>query len=154
MLQNKFMFIGHVGKDAKTLANRQGETTTIAFSVCIDESYKNPNGEKVEKETWVNVYYPYKDNGNILKLLKKGVRVACEGAAYSKLFEYEDKATGRKEHGAELICRCQLSGVKILLYEDEIATLRAAKKAKEGATQNATQVAPIVSLNEDDDLPF
>jgi single-strand DNA-binding protein len=48
----KIEFTGKAGKDA-TLKQIDSSTSVINFSIAVDESYKQKDGEKVEKTKWI-----------------------------------------------------------------------------------------------------
>ena len=89
----RISFVGHVGNDAvvKTIAD---DKKVINFSVAVNQSYKDKNGDKVEKTVWVEC--ALWNNEKIVKYLKKGVHLYIEGVpavnAYSSK-EGEPKAS-------------------------------------------------------------
>lgn len=67
--------IGHIGQDA-TVSNTNGKDV-VNFSVAHTESYKNAQGVKVEKTTWVSC--SYWDGAKVAPYLKKGTIVHLLG---------------------------------------------------------------------------
>ena len=66
---------GHIGQDA-TVTNTNGKSV-VNFSVAHTESYKNSEGVKVDKTTWVNC--SYWDAEKVAPYLKKGTIVQLQG---------------------------------------------------------------------------
>lgn len=102
----KAQLIGRIGKDA-TVYNFDGGGAAINFSVAIDESYKDKQGQKVDKTTWVECTIMVKDGGstNRVNYLKKGCIVYVEGKPVSN--GYKDNE-GEFKHGLKfIVTNCQ-----------------------------------------------
>lgn len=102
----KAQLIGRVGKDA-TVYNFDGGGAAINFSVAIDESYKDKQGQKVDKTTWVECTILVKDGGNTNRVnyLKKGCIVYVEGKPVSNGYK---NAEGEFKHGLKfIVSNCQ-----------------------------------------------
>ena len=48
---NKIILLGNLGQDPELSHTKDG-TAYATFSLATDESYKNSNGEKIEKVSW------------------------------------------------------------------------------------------------------
>ena len=84
---NKVILLGRVGKDPE----KRGSVVT--FSVATDESYKNAQGENVEKTTWHNITAFAKKGDFIMSYVKKGDRVYVEGKISHYTTEGENSKT-------------------------------------------------------------
>ena len=132
----KLQVIGHLGKDA--IVNQVGGTSVINFSVAHTESYKDKEGNKKEKTTWVDCSR-WTDNTNVAPYLKKGTQVFVEGIPEIRTYETKDGKTGHS-----LVCR--------------VMNLNLLGSAKTNESQ--AQPAPAPASNGeavaagDDDLPF
>jgi single-strand DNA-binding protein len=72
----KLEFIGNVGKDAET-KKINDTSNVIKFSVAVNESYKNKDGEKVENTIWIECEMWNREK--LGQYLKKGTMVYVEG---------------------------------------------------------------------------
>lgn len=73
---------GRVGQDA-TIKDFNGNQYT-AFSIAVDDSYKNTDGTKVEKTNW---YSCLKSGAVLAPYIKKGQYLTVTGKPQSKLFK-------------------------------------------------------------------
>jgi single-strand DNA-binding protein len=99
--------IGNLGNDAivKEINNQK----TITFSVAINQSWKDKEGIKHEKTTWVNCAMWNKEKTDIVNYLKKGCKVYIQG-----LPEINNYINDKNEHVSSL----NLS-VKLLEFLDK-----------------------------------
>ncbi|MDR0659753.1 MAG: single-stranded DNA-binding protein [Prevotellaceae bacterium] len=79
--------IGNVGKDAeiKTTENSKG----IVFSIAVNESYKDKNGEKRETTTWFDASYWKGKDANLEELqkhIKTGTKLFLKGKPQAKAY--------------------------------------------------------------------
>lgn len=88
---NKGIFIGNLGRDAE-LRTLEGGTVAISFNLAIDESYKNKQGEKINKTTWLNCTKWVRNGGstNISKWLVKGAKVCVEGTMSARAWQNKE----------------------------------------------------------------
>lgn len=75
---NKVIIIGRLGKDV-TLSYSQGGTAICSLSIATDESYKDRDGNKVERTEWHNVTAFQRMAENCANYLSKGSLVYVEG---------------------------------------------------------------------------
>ena len=75
---NKVILIGRLGKDPE-LRYSQGGAPICSFSVATDESYKDRDGNKVERAEWHNVTAFQRMAENCANYLSKGSLVYVEG---------------------------------------------------------------------------
>jgi single-strand DNA-binding protein len=66
--------VGHIGQDAEVKITNGKKS--IQFSVCHSETWRNEDGTKAEKSTWVTVFTKQE---NLAPYLKKGNKVAVIG---------------------------------------------------------------------------
>jgi single-strand DNA-binding protein len=86
----KLQVIGHLGRDA--IINTVNEKTVINFSVAHTERYKDHQGNKQEKTTWVDcAYWTDKKVG---PYLLKGTLVFVEGTPEVKTYNKKDNTQG------------------------------------------------------------
>ena len=141
---NKVMLIGNLGKDP--VVKPVGETKVCNFSVATSESYKDKQGNKVEKTEWHNIVIW----GNLAdvcgKYLKKGSKVYLEGKAATRSYEQD----GVTKYTTEIIC-------------DKMNMLGDKSDSNSTTTQNSTQTqqettnyppAELLNTSDADDLPF
>lgn len=76
--------IGHLGKDA--VVQQHGTDSVINFSICHTDKYKDANGQKYEKATWVSCSY-WVERTTIAQYLKKGGLIWIEGVPEAKQFK-------------------------------------------------------------------
>lgn len=81
--------LGHVGTAAIKTENGK---TFIQFTVCHNESYKNKDGAKVEKSTWVTCFKNLKEGTNLK--IEKGIAILVTGEL--KVDVYKDAQGGYK----------------------------------------------------------
>ena len=96
---NKISLIGRIGQDS-ILRYTSDNTPVANFSIAIDESYKDSQGEKQENVQWFNVV-AWRKLGEIAgEYLKKGQLLYVEGKLKIKSYEGKD---GRPISGFEVI---------------------------------------------------
>lgn len=86
---NLCQFIGRVGKDPETRYSSSGDAITN-ISLAVDDSYKNKQGEIVEKCEWVNITFFGKLAEIAEKYLKKGSLIYVAGKQETR--KYTDKS--------------------------------------------------------------
>ena len=96
---NKVILLGRLGKDPELRYTANG-TAVATFSIATDESYKDQNGQKVERTAWHNIVAWGKLGEIAAEYLKKGVPVYLEGKLQTR--NYEDKQ-GVKRYVTEII---------------------------------------------------
>lgn len=91
----KVFVIGHLGKDA--VVNNVNGKSVINFSVAINQSYKNQQGVKVEKTTWVDCSM-WRDSVAVAQYLKKGTQVFVEGQPEARTYQLSDGTAAAALH--------------------------------------------------------
>ncbi len=75
---NKVILVGNLGKDPE-VRHLEGGATVATFSLATGESYKDKNGQRVEKTEWHNIVM-WRGLAEVAeKFLKKGQMVYIEG---------------------------------------------------------------------------
>ena len=136
--------VGNIGNDC-TISNVQGKNC-INFNVAHGESYKDANGVKVEKSTWISCAY-WVENTAISPYLKKGTLVYVKGKPEATA--YQDK---QGKWVAQL--RLRVFEVRLLSASKEISQ-------PQQSTQTTTPQGNGAKINygnnnvePTDDLPF
>jgi len=83
---NKAIIMGHLGKDP-VLRNMPDGKAVVNFSIAASESYKNKDGEKVEKTEWFNIVAFARLADICAEYLKKGSLVYVEGKFQTRKYE-------------------------------------------------------------------
>jgi single-strand DNA-binding protein len=91
---NKAIVEGRIGQDPYIGEKR------ASFSIANNQSYKNREGEKVERTFWINCVGFNHTATFIEKWIKKGDKVIIEGKISSRSFEDKE---GVKKHTTEII---------------------------------------------------
>lgn len=94
---NKVILLGNVGKEPEI---KQFENGSVAnFSLATNESYKDKNGEKVQRTEWHNIRIGIPTLVDIVqKYVKKGDAIYCEGKIRTREYEKE----GQKRYITEI----------------------------------------------------
>lgn len=95
---NKAILIGNLGADPEVRS--VGDTQVANFSLATNESYKDKNGQKVEKAEWHRIVMWRKLAEVAGKYLKKGATVYIEGKITTR--SWEDEA-GVKKYTTEVV---------------------------------------------------
>ncbi|RMB63493.1 single-stranded DNA-binding protein [Dokdonia sinensis] len=99
-LRNKVQLIGRLGQDPEIKTFPDGNKIAN-FSMATDDSYKDQNGQKVERTYWHNVTV----RGGLVKVVKsyvtKGQEIAIEGKLTNRSWEDKD---GIKRYMTEIVC--------------------------------------------------
>jgi single-strand DNA-binding protein len=99
-LRNKVQLIGRLGQDPE-IVNFNDGNKMAKFSLATDDSYKDKNGNKVDRAYWHNIVV----RGGLVKVVEsyvtKGKEIAIEGKLTNRSFE--DKG-GNKRYVTEIVC--------------------------------------------------
>ena len=133
---NKVMLIGRLGKDPELKYTEKG-TAYCNFSLATDESYKDENGNKVERTEWHNIITWRKLAEICQQYLKKGSKIYCEGKLQTDSYEKD----GVKRYST-----------KIVMTDMAMLDSKGTSAPTERVSDEATK--PASSNADDDDLPF
>lgn len=129
----KISIIGNVTKDAEVRAFEGGKSV-INFDVAVNERYKDKNGQKQERTTFIRCAM-WREVTTIAQYITKGTKIYVEGSPDADAYmNKEGKAVGN---------------IKINVRELEF--LGGAKKTETGAGSSAEDVHATAA---NDDLPF
>lgn len=78
MSYHKIIIVGNLGRDPEMRYTPSGQAVTN-FSIAVNESYTNSNGEKIKKTVWFRITTWGKQAENCNQYLKKGKMVLVEG---------------------------------------------------------------------------
>ncbi len=142
MSYQKIVIAGNLGRDPEMRYTPSGQAVT-SFSVAVNESYTNANGEKVKKTIWFRVTAWGKQAEICNQYLKKGQMVLVDGRMSAdpntggpKLFTKQDGTAGSS-------------------FEITASTVRFL--SSRGETQEGGPVAggmEMAELPPEDDIPF
>ncbi|RSK39659.1 single-stranded DNA-binding protein [Mangrovimonas spongiae] len=99
-LRNKVQLIGRLGQDPEFVTFENGNKMA-KFSIATDDSYKNKDGQKIERTYWHNIIV----RNGLVKVVEnyitKGQEIAIEGKLTNR--SWEDKE-GNKRYTTEIVC--------------------------------------------------
>ncbi|TVZ52419.1 single-stranded DNA-binding protein [Dokdonia sp. Hel_I_53] len=99
-LRNKVQLIGRLGQDPEITTFPDGNKIA-KFSMATDDSYKDKNGQKIERAYWHNIVV----RGGLVKVVEsyvqKGQEIAVEGKLTNRSWEDKD---GIKRYMTEIVC--------------------------------------------------
>lgn len=99
-LRNKVQLIGRLGQDPEITTFPDGNKMA-KFSLATDDSYKDKNGQKIERTYWHNVII----KGGLVKVVEsyvvKGLEIAVEGKLTNRSWEDQN---GTKRYVTEVVC--------------------------------------------------
>jgi single-strand DNA-binding protein len=99
MSLNKAMIIGNLGKDPEMRYTPTGQAVT-QFTVAVNRSWKDPNGEWKEETEWFRVVVWGQQAERAAEHLRKGNKVYVEGRLQTR--QWEDQS-GQKRYTTELV---------------------------------------------------
>jgi len=137
---NKVMLIGHLGKDPELKYTEKG-TAYCNFSIATDESYKDENGNKVERTEWHNIITWRKLAEICQQYLKKGSKIYCEGKLQTDSYEKD----GVKRYSTKIV----MTDMAMLDSKGGGSAPGSSDKVSDVASKPAGSTA-----GDDDDLPF
>lgn len=99
-LRNKVQLIGRLGQDPE-IVNFSNGNKIAKFSLATDDSYKDKNGNKVERAHWHNIIVRGGLVNVVENYISKGKEIAIEGKLTNR--SYEDK-NGNQRYITEVVC--------------------------------------------------
>ena len=98
-LRNKVQLIGRLGQDPEIITFKDGNKMA-KFSMATDDSYKDNQGNKVERAYWHNIVI----KGGLVKVVeeyvKKGQEIAVEGKLTNRSYDTKE---GEKRYVTEIL---------------------------------------------------
>lgn len=137
---NKWIGIGHLGKDPETRYLANGDAVSNVSIACT-ESWKNKDGDKQERTEWVNVVFYRKLAEIVAEYLKKGNLVYIEGKLQTEKWTKD----GVDRYTTKVIA----SEMKMLGSKPESIS----QQQQESRTQNKANVSGFED-SDIDDIPF
>jgi single-strand DNA-binding protein len=107
------------------------------FSIAVDESFKNKDGQKVEKTEWVRIVVWGKQAEFVGKYLSKGRLVYIEGKLETRKYEKD----GQDHYSTQIVA-------------SEFMFLDSKKDGTQVAAQDRSPRVPEAPEAATDDLPF
>jgi len=99
-LRNKVQLIGRLGQDPEIINFKDGNKMA-KFSLATDDSYKDKNGNKVERAYWHNVIVKGGLVNVVESYITKGKEIAVEGKLTNRSYETKE---GEKRYVTEIVC--------------------------------------------------
>jgi single-strand DNA-binding protein len=96
---NKVMLIGHVGQDPELKYTPQG-AAVVNFSLATNESYKDTNGQMVDRTEWHRIVAWRKLAEVLGQYLHKGSKVYIAGKLQTRSWDDKD---GNKRYTTEIV---------------------------------------------------
>jgi len=142
MSYHKIIITGNLGREPEMRYTPSGQAVT-SFSVAVNETYTNNNGEKVKKTIWFRITTWGKQAEICNQYLKKGQQVLVEGRMNA------DPATG----GPKIFTR--QDGTAGSSFEITAQTVRFLSSRGEGESGPvAAGGMDMAELPPEDDIPF
>ncbi|MEO5929322.1 MAG: single-stranded DNA-binding protein [Candidatus Kapaibacterium sp.] len=156
---NKVMLIGRIQPNDPELRYTQNGQPVCTFKLVTDESYKDKEGNMVERSEWHNIVFWGKAGEIISQYMKKGSQIYIEGRIQTR--KYDDKE-GQTRYITEI------NGSDFSFLDSgsrggdaDGAPARASSggasggsSASSGSSNSYSQVPPSTTDIQDDDLPF
>ena len=99
-IRNKVQLIGRLGQEPEIISFEDGNKLA-KFTMATDDSYKDKNGEKVERAYWHNVVV----RGGLVSVVEnyvsKGQEIAIEGKLTNRSYETKE---GESRYITEIQC--------------------------------------------------
>lgn len=90
---NKVMLIGRIQPNDPELRYTQNGQPVCSFKLVTDESYKDKDGNMVERSEWHNIVFWGKAGEIISQYMKKGSQIYIEGKIQTRKYEDKDGQT-------------------------------------------------------------
>lgn len=99
-LRNKVQLIGRLGQDPEIINFNDGNKMA-KFTLATDDSYKDKNGNKVERAHWHNIVVKGGLVSVVENYITKGKEIAVEGKLTNRTYETKN---GEKRYITEILC--------------------------------------------------
>jgi single-strand DNA-binding protein len=146
---NKVILVGNLGKDPE-IRHLENNVTVATFPLATSESYKDKNGNRVDKTEWHNIVL-WRGLAEVAeKYVKKGQMVYIEGKLRTR--NYQDKE-GQQRYTTEIVA----DAMTMLGARPEGGESSGGGSYGNKAESNAPSSNPAASVaydQEPDDLPF
>ena len=118
---NKVILIGRLGKDPELRYTPNG-VAVCNFSLAVERSFKNQNGER--EVDWIDIVVWRKQAENCANYLAKGSQVAVEGRLQVRSYETDE---GQRRRVAEVVA----NNIQFLDYNDKAPGNNSEPQSKE-----------------------
>ena len=98
-LRNKVQLIGRLGQEPEIITFQDG-SKIAKFSMATDDSYKDKQGNKVERAYWHNIIIKGGLVSVVESYIKKGQEIAVEGKLTNRSYETKE---GEKRNLTEIM---------------------------------------------------
>jgi single-strand DNA-binding protein len=148
---NKVILVGNLGKDPE-VRHLENNVAVATFSLATSESYKDKNGQRVDKTEWHNIVM-WRGLAEVAeKYLKKGQMVYIEGKIQTR--NYQDK-DGQTKYITEIVA----DQMTMLGARQEGGSSDNNQGGSNYSKAGTSAAAPVASNapkfeEEPDDLPF
>jgi len=99
-LRNKVQLIGRLGQDPEIISFSDGNKMA-KFTVATDDSYKDKDGNKVERAYWHNIIVKGGLVNVVENYITKGKEIAIEGKLTNRSYTTKE---GIKRYITEIVC--------------------------------------------------
>ena len=99
-LRNKVQLIGRLGQQPEIITFEDG-TKMAKFSLATDDSYKDKQGNKIERTYWHNIVVKSGLVKVVESYINKGQEVMVEGKLVTRNYETKE---GEKRYITEIVC--------------------------------------------------
>ena len=135
---NRVQLIGHLGGDPE-LRYTEGNVPVATFSLATNESYKDQNGNLVERTEWHRIVAWRKLAELLGEYLRKGSKVYLEGKLQTRSWDDKD---GNKRYTTEIV-------VSDFVFLDSKGS---GERGQQGP--GTPPAPPEPAADKEDDLPF
>jgi single-strand DNA-binding protein len=146
---NKVILVGNLGKDPE-IRHLENNVTVATFPLATSESYKDKNGNRVDKTEWHNIVM-WRGLAEVAeKYVKKGQMVYIEGKLRTR--NYQDKE-GQQRYTTEIVADAMtMLGARPEGGENSGGANYGNKT--ESSSPGSNPAASVAYDQEPDDLPF
>ncbi len=144
------MIIGRIQPNDPELRYTQNGQAVCTFKIVTDESYRNKEGETVERSEWHRIVFWAKAGEVIAQYMKKGRRIYVEGRIQTRQWEQD----GQTRYTTEIV------GTDFLFLdggsseEGGGSSLRTELPSSSNPASGPSDGTSPQGESEDDDLPF
>ena len=140
---NKVMLIGNLGGDPE-LRYTESNIPVASFSLATNESYKDQNGNLVDRTEWHRCVAWRKLAELFGEYLKKGSKVYIEGKLRTRKWQGQD---GQDRYTTEIV-------VNDFMFLDSKGQGNGGGQSGSGGASDSDAPPPASGEQKDDDLPF
>ncbi|HKR06574.1 MAG TPA: single-stranded DNA-binding protein [Bacteroidia bacterium] len=144
---NKVILVGRAGKDPE-VRHLEGGANVAKFSLATSETYKKPDGTKVETTEWHNIVL-WRGLADVAeRFVRKGSQVYIEGKIRSRTWDDKD---GVKRYAIDIVA----DNMTLLGRKPEDANTNTGTSASSEDAKTNFEAPPVAAEPETgDDLPF